>query len=106
MSEEIDSAFNLTNTYRRDSDITRRFGDIEAVIQSDRFDDRTGELLLSDEDYFAYLMKNKFRYGHEFNAAWMVSNCNLTSGARRRFEYGQSLIDAGLKLGLLVFSNR
>ena len=32
MTEDIDGAFNLTNTYRRDSDVTRRFGDIERMV--------------------------------------------------------------------------
>ena len=29
---------------------------------------------------------------------WFVSNCNRTSGARMRWEYGQRLIHAGLKI--------
>jgi len=34
---QLDSAFNLTNTYRRDSDIQRRFGDIEnQIVNSNR----------------------------------------------------------------------
>ena len=32
MTEELDSAFNLTTTYRRDSDVTRHYGDIENSI--------------------------------------------------------------------------
>ena len=36
--------------------------------------------------------------GSEFNTAWFVSNCNHTSGALKRWEYGQSLMQAGLKL--------
>ena len=31
-------------------------------------------------------------------ATWMVSNCNKTRGASLRWEYGQQLINAGLKL--------
>ena len=32
MKKELDEAFNLTATYRRDSDVIRRFGDIESLI--------------------------------------------------------------------------
>ena len=31
-------------------------------------------------------------------AAWFVSNCDHTEGAVKRWEYGESLIDAGLRL--------
>ena len=32
------------------------------------------------------------------HTVWFVSNCNHTNGARARWNYGKSLIDAGLKL--------
>jgi hypothetical protein len=34
----------------------------------------------------------------EHLAAWFVSNCDHTEGAVKRWEYGESLIDAGLRL--------
>ncbi|CAG5111975.1 Oidioi.mRNA.OKI2018_I69.chr2.g6240.t1.cds [Oikopleura dioica] len=94
---EVDSAFNVTMTYRLDSDISRRFGDIESVITSARFDEK-GELVMSDEDYARQLMANKYPAGNEFNTAWFVSNCGKTPGAVKRFEYGAQLIADGLKL--------
>jgi len=30
--------------------------------------------------------------------SWIVSNCDKTSGASARFEYGKRLVEAGLKL--------
>ena len=67
-------------TYRLDSDISRRFGDIESVITQARFGEN-GQLVLSDEDYAKQLMANKFKKGGEFNTAWFVSNCGKTAGA-------------------------
>ena len=82
---EVDSAFNVTMTYRLDSDISRRFGDIESVITSARFDEK-GELVMSDEDYARQLMAKKYPAGSEFNTAWFVSNCGKTPGAvKERF---------------------
>lgn len=43
-------------------------------------------------------MSRKQPFGSSYNTAWFVSNCNATSGATRRWQYGKSLIDAGLKL--------
>lgn len=37
ISRDLDSAFNLTVTYRRDSDVIRRFGDLESTIRNARF---------------------------------------------------------------------
>ena len=51
MSEEIDSCFNLTTSYRRDSDIVRYYGDIESEIRLARFDE-FGILKMEDQEYF------------------------------------------------------
>ena len=67
-------------TYRLDSDISRRFGDIETAITAARFNE-IGELVLNDEQYASHLMANKFKQGSEFNTAWFVSNCGKTAGA-------------------------
>ena len=97
ITKEIDGCFNLTNTYRQDSDIIRHFGDAESAVRA-RFDDSTGELLKDDESYLSDLMNSKFPSGTGANTAWFVSNCNHTASAVRRFDFGQSLIDAGLQL--------
>jgi len=67
-------------TYRLDSDISRRFGDIETAITASRFGEN-GELVLNDEEYASHLMANKYKQGSEFNTAWFVSNCGKTAGA-------------------------
>ena len=84
-------------SYRTDSDITRHFGDAESVIAQLRFDG-DGNLVSSNEDYAKNLMKRKFPYGSEYNTAWFVSNCDYTSGARKRFAFGKEMIEKGLKL--------
>ena len=96
-----DSAFNLTNTYKRDSDVTRYFGTIEGLITEARFNANSGVLLVDDKTYFQNLISEKFEPSSQHgtvNTAWYVSNCNHTLGAKLRLDYGQSLIDAGLKL--------
>ncbi|CBY08412.1 unnamed protein product [Oikopleura dioica] len=93
MTEEIDGMFNLTVSYRTDSDAVRRFGMIEESIQFARFDGKNIEY--SDEEYFRRLMDKKTK---KHLAAWFVSNCDHTEGAVKRWEYGESLMNAGLRL--------
>ena len=97
MDPKLDASFNVTITYRRDSDVIRRVGEIENSIRLCRFDDTTGELIQNDTAFFADLLAEKFDYGESYNTAWYVSNCDHTSGALKRWKYGQALIDAGLK---------
>ena len=63
MTPEIDGAFNLTTTYRTDSDIKRHYGDIESSIRLSRFDETTGELLMDDKTFFKHLINTKFTFG-------------------------------------------
>jgi hypothetical protein len=89
---EVDSAFNVTLTYRLDSDVSRRFGDIETAITASRFNE-IGELVLNDDQYASQLMAKKFKQGSEFNTAWFVSNCGKTAGAVKDwFNESDSLI--------------
>ena len=105
--ESIDSVFNATMSYRTDSDVTRHFGDAESIISQIRFDSE-GKLKMSDEQYAKELIEKKFEYGSDYNTAWYVSNCNFTSGAEKRYEFGKKMIEKGLKLyseGGLLFLN-
>ena len=62
MTEDLDGAFNLTSTYRRDSDVTRHFGDIENSIYNQ-----------PKEQIYEAIMKSKQPYGEpleRFDKAW------------------------------------
>ena len=96
----LDGMFNLTVTYRHDSDVTRHCNDLESVLRNSRFDPHTGELIKSDKQFFEDLMDEKVPYGSPYNTAWFVSDCNHTSGALKRWEYGQSLVK-GKKVQIL-----
>ena len=77
-----------------------------------RFDFKSGQLLKSDEEYFRDLLAQKQPYNEpleefdgNFNTVWYISNCNHSSHAVRRWEFGKTLIDAGLKVhgeGILI----
>ena len=96
VSNEIDSAFNLTISYRSDSDVIRHSADIESVLWSSRLSEETGELLFSDEKFFEEMMSKKNT--SKYHTVWLVSDCDHTPGALLRWEYGKKLIIAGLKL--------
>ena len=102
------SGFNLTASYRRDSDVTRIWGSGQNTIDLLRWD-KKNEKFISYEDHINEIMsrKSKERLSSKqeklktiFNRikVWFVSNCNNTNGARERWKYGQSLINAGLSL--------
>ena len=91
-AKQLSGCLNFNFFNLRSSDIIRYFGDIENSIRVARFDLSSGELLQNDEDYFSTLIKNKVKNENEYTAAWFVSNCNHTSGALRRWEYGESLM--------------
>ena len=80
----------LTASYRRDSDITRRWGTVNQLLYSARF---SGKKVVSFEDHVAKLMAAKTKSNH---TAWFVSNCDHTNGANARWDYGQKLIKAWL----------
>jgi hypothetical protein len=51
--------FNLTIAYKRDADIIRYFGDLENTIRVARYEDKSGVLLLEDDEYFKVLIAEK-----------------------------------------------
>lgn len=68
----------------------RHYSDIENAIWTSRFDWNTGKLLLDDKAFFKQLMEEKET--SVVNTAWLVSDCDQTNGAARRWKFGQSLI--------------
>ena len=105
MNGEYDGAFNLTTSYRRDSDIPRPFGTTDkALIQarfrrienSDNSMDEHYEEVETGEENIRSIMSQKSSSGNY--VAWMVSNCEETRGAVLRQEYVRRLVDLGLKL--------
>ena len=86
-----------TNTYKTDSDVVRHFGTIKDVLISSRFS-RKGKLYETSSDHLKRLEMLKKSRKNDKHTLWMVSNCNSTPGAIARWNYGQSLIQAGLKV--------
>lgn len=95
MKGEWDATFNLTTSYRRDSDIPRPFGTKNDILRSVRYNN--GIKVQGDEEHLSILMNRKNAPNTKY-AAWVVSNCDKTAGASQRFEYGKRLVAAGLKL--------
>ena len=112
----IDRSFNLTMSYRRDSDIhITNFGSREILLKS-IYENRKlasetaesegrgeNELNELNDDYFmARILKDKNRSNNDDptqpNTLWVVSNCNKTTQAAKRFDLAQKLINNGLKL--------
>ena len=96
-----DSAFNLTTSYRRDSDIPRPFGDANSALQDARYDfhpdTQTWTERINYEDHIDQLMAQKNTPGDSY-VTWMVSNCESTRGAAVRWDYVNRLISSGLKI--------
>ena len=101
-----DRSFNLTTSYRRDSDIPRPFGSAEKALLDARYmlvneTNSEGEQELhyeevqTGEENIAQVMANKMDGPY---ATWLVSNCDETRGAQVRFQYVQRMIQAGLEL--------
>lgn len=94
-SSTWDGAFNLTTSYRRDSDIPRTFGDAHSILKFVRYN--KGKLTVSDEKHLDNIRTRKNQPGTK-HTAWLVSNCENTGGAKARWDYGQALVKAGLRL--------
>ena len=102
-----DQSFNLTTSYRRDSDIPRPFGTAEKALLTARYslvnvtnpETGTEELhyveVNSPDEHISQIMAAKQPGAY---ATWLVSNCDETRGAQARFQYVQRMIEAGLQL--------
>ncbi|XP_076814538.1 alpha-(1,3)-fucosyltransferase 7-like [Clavelina lepadiformis] len=86
--KEFDDVFNITMTYRRDSDVYFPYQTIEDISQ--RIHDQDSGNLQHDLDE---LIKSKRKV-----ALWIVGNCGSTPGARARMKYSEQLVKAGLDL--------
>ncbi|CBY40763.1 unnamed protein product [Oikopleura dioica] len=88
-----DPAFNLTLSYRLDSDIHRPFGNTITSAKFLRFDH--GRRLKPLDRMFSDLLALKTAKKH---TAWLVSNCDRTNGASKRMEYADQMMNSGLSL--------
>ncbi|CBY10866.1 unnamed protein product [Oikopleura dioica] len=102
----IDRSFNITYSYKRDSDIVRGYGSVQNILRDFYYDHKTGESLgLSHEEHLSKIIdwKNSLKGTSEKNlhTAWFVSNCDHTDGAVKRWEQGKKMMEAGLEKHLL-----
>jgi len=100
MAGEYDRSFNLTTSYRRDSDIPRPFGTKDKAILDARFRkvavsnnySSSSELVYHYEEVqtgqenINELMSRKDSTMTNY-ITWLVSNCGDTRGAQVRLEY-------------------
>ena len=102
MPEELDGGFNMTYSYRRDSDIVRDFGSTQNILRDFYFDWVTGDSLnQTDIQIMAKLIGNKNQLKgkadtQQLHTVWHLANCNDTLGSR----YGKEMIEAGLEAHL------
>lgn len=94
-----DTSFNLTTSYRRDSDIPREFGDYQTELKYARFKKKLNEWTerMTPDQHVQDIMDQKAARDDNF-VTWLVSNCDNTGGADLRYLYVQRMVDAGLKM--------
>lgn len=99
MEGEWDSAFNLTTSYRRDSDIPREFGDYQTELKYARYKKKANEWSerMTAEAHVADILAQKTARDENY-VSWLVSNCDNTGGADLRYVYVQRMIEEGLKM--------
>ena len=66
-----DSGFNMTTSYRRDSDIPRPYGTKNEAIRNARY--KKGKLIEDDKTHIENIMKYKNPKNTKY-AAWIVSS--------------------------------
>ena len=92
----LDKSFNLTMSYRRDSDIhLNNFGSVETMLEyinKQREQNKENDEK-DDRKYMDRILNDKKKV-----ALWVVSNCNHTNEAKNRLDYAKNLQSLGLKL--------
>ena len=99
-SSEIESAFNGTMNYRRDSDFVKSFGNGSTANLHRYF--LNGTRKGTNESYLQSILEEKKLLKEDVVAAWFVSDCDHTIGAKMRWDYGKKLIEAGIRIHGLV----
>ncbi|CAG5078121.1 Oidioi.mRNA.OKI2018_I69.PAR.g8906.t1.cds [Oikopleura dioica] len=101
MEGQWDRSFNLTSSYRLDSDVPRPYGDYNSALQDARYsyNKSQGKFIerISGEGIMKIIQRLKQPTG-ENHTAWLVSNCEETRGAVVRKEFTDRLVKHGLKL--------
>ena len=99
----LDRRFNLTMSYRRDSDIYLGiFGYTNMLLKriADRREEEeqeNGGRVKDDVHYLKDLLAQKSSRNYYFSSAlWIVSNCNFTKVAKERLKLGSKLRSLGL----------
>ena len=82
--------------YRRDSDFVKSFGDGARANIHRWF--ANGTKKGTDETYLQRILDEKKLLKEDVVAAWFVSDCDHTIGAKMRWDYGKKLIDAGIRI--------
>lgn len=112
----MDSAFNLTLSLRRDSDIVAH-PTVHDVLMWTRYKNPSklnedgstyGTLIDTDQEHLDRILKNKYKDRSKNYIFWIISNCgrlnieghqhDTTPGAIARFDYATGLIKKGLKV--------
>lgn len=100
----IDQMFNLTMSYRLDSDIVTGWYTKEEIFKKS-WEERIekseiiGQDLSSNENYISYFLSQKHDPASTSTfLVWLVSNCDLTSGAKQRMAYVNKMLDAGINI--------
>lgn len=101
MYGDWDSQFNLTSSYRHDSDVHRPYGDHNSALQDARYTYNKVKDIWQERitgDALMKVIERLKRPAGENHTAWMVSNCESTRGAVVRKEFTDRLVKHGLKL--------
>ena len=103
-----DTSFNLTIASRRDADVPVHYS-LNDIIHMTRWWKPTyycratnsyGQWIESDQQLLDRIMNDKWPDLEKAQTTWMVSNCNKSTGASSRIEYGEKLLKNGLKIDI------
>ena len=102
----IDSSFNLTASYRRDSDIYLPWNTVDNILDLIWKNDngvigREVENKMTDQKFLQEkILAPKYKEKNRAFVTWFVSNCNSTIGARKRLDVAKQLMDYGVKMDI------